>query len=626
MSKTFFMRVSSRLVFSVLLALFSAAAVFGQAAAVGGINAGVQIYSLAEVKEGDRGIAKTVFRGSTPEDFNVEILGVVPGAIGPHQDLIIGKLSGANAERTFVFAGMSGSPVYIGGKLVGAISYSFPFSKEPICGITPIEQMISIFEQVPVPKPASARQRSFSQAELHADLWAPAVVGRFQRSGVIASDIASGSSLASVAGQTFTPIATPMTFSGVSQSTLDVFAPELARGGIFPVAAAGATSKAAPLQPFNDNTLLGGSSIVVNLARGDVSVAAAGTVTLREGTRIYAFGHPYFSLGTANLPMSESHVVTVVPNANNSFKLAVPDAMVGTMTQDRATGIYGSLGQSPNMIPVHVGMTTSRGRSEQINFESAIDDFLTPLIVNVGIQNSLTSNERGIGDSTVELKAEILIKGEKSIKIERRFAGNQAPAFAAAAPTVPLALLLKANFDGLEITGVNVNISVADGSNTATLERLTSDRSQVRAGDTIELTAYARSDAGKILVQRIPFVIPADAAPGSISVIVGDGGTLLEKSASQQFVPRSAAELISTLNGLRRPDRLYALATRTSSGAIIGSSEMPNLPPSFLATLNSDRSSGALKPSVQSVLAESEVAPISYIVTGQQTLTVEVTR
>lgn len=620
------MRITSHSVFAGHILLLLSGAVFGQAETAKSVSIGAPIYSLSDVKEGDRGIAKTVFRGTVPEDFNVEILGVVPGGIGPHQDMIIGKLSGANAERTFVFAGMSGSPVYIGGKLVGAISYSFPFSKEPICGITPIEQMISIFEQVPQPIPLSSGQRSFSQAELRAELWRPDRAIGLQKPGVIVSGIAAESRLISVAGQTFIPISTPMTFSGVSQSTLDMFAPELARGGILPVAAAGGTSMVTPLAPFTENTLVGGSSVVVNLARGDVSVAAAGTVTLRDGVRIYAFGHPYFSLGTADLPMSESHVVTVVPNANNSFKLAVPDAMVGAMTQDRATGIYGSLGQSPRMIPVHLTLTTSRGRPVQINFESAVDDFLTPLIVNVGIQNTLTANERGIGDSSVDLKAEIIIQGEDSIKIDRRFAGNQASAFAAAAPTVPLALLLRSNFDGLKIAGINVRIAVADGAKTAVLERLTTDRAQVRSGETVELTAFARSEAGKVLVQKIAFVVPADAAPGAISVTVGDGSTIQDKSASQQFVAKSAAELISTINGLKRSDRLYALATRVSTGAIIGSSEMPNLPPSFLATLNSDRSTGGSKPSVQTVLAESNVAPIEYIVTGQQTLALEIIR
>ena len=619
------MLTSLRYVFAGILALAFLTAAFGQGAAVTGAAGGTQILPLNQVKEGDRGVARTVFRGYASEEFNVEILGVVPGAIGPHQDLIIGKLSGANAERTFVFAGMSGSPVYIGGKLVGAIAYSFPFSKEPICGITPIEQMVSIFERAPEMRPAAAQNRVYTLNELRAVSLMPDG-GRERSSGAVISGMASGSRLTAVAGQTFTPIATPMTFSGVTQATLDQFAPLLERGGIMPVAAVGGSAKMTPLIPAGEKSLLGGDSVVVNLARGDVSVAAAGTVTLRDGEKIYAFGHPYFGLGSSDLPMSESHVVTVVPNANNSFKLAVPDALVGSISQDRATGIFGALGRQPKLIPVTVDITTSRGRKEQIKFETAVDDFLTPVVVNVGIQNTLAAFERSLGDTTVELTSEIAIAGEKSVIVNRRFAGNQATAYAASAPAIPMSLLLKGGFEGFNITGVKVAVKVVDGSKTAALDRLTTDRTQVKAGETLELTAYVRNEAGQIISQKVPVTIPRDAAPGTITVAVADGNTLLEKSTSAQFVARSAAELINTINGLKRADRLYAVAYRTTTGAIIGSSEMPNLPPSFLATLNNDRSAGGSKPTVQTFIIEQELPQLDYLVTGQQTLTIEVVR
>ncbi len=620
------MRTSLRPAFVGILALLVSLTALGQTVVPVGTAGGTKFMPLSEVKEGAKAVARTVFRGTKSEEFNVEILGVVPGSIGPHQDMIIGRLSGGNADRTFVFAGMSGSPVYIDGKLIGALSYSFPFSKEPICGITPIEQMVSIFEQVSPPKGSAAGTVAYTQAELRADTWRSADARGQQMPGAIISGMAADSRLMAVAGQTFVPISTPMTFSGVSQSTLDKFAPELARGGILPVAAAGGTSAMTDLKPANESTLLGGDSVVVSLARGDISISAAGTVTLRDGQKIYAFGHPYFSLGTADLPMSESHVVVVIPNINNSFKLAVPDAMVGAMTQDRATGIYGSLGRSPKLIPVKIAVTTSRGRAVNVNFESGIDEFLTPLIVNVGVQNSLSSNERGIGDSTIEVSGEITVAGEKSIRLERRFAGPQAAAFAAATPVVPLALLLKSNFDGLNITGVNVNVKVSDGAKTATLDRLTTDRTQAHAGETLALTAFYRTDSGRVITQNIPVTIPKDAAPGAVSIIVGDGNALQERSSAQQFVPKTAAELIATINSLKRSDRMYAFATRTSAGAIIGSSEMPSLPPSFLATLNSDRSAGGSKPTVQTVLIDQELPPLEYLVTGQQTLAIEIVR
>ena len=286
------------------------------------------------------------------------------------------------------------------------------------------------------------------------------------------------------------PISTPVYFSGVSQQTLDLFAPELMRAGILPVAAAGGDSRIMPMKAATETTLLGGDSIVVHLARGDIQIAAAGTVTLRDGEKIYAFGHPFFSLGTTNLPMSESHVVTVVPNANNSFKLAVPDSTVGSMTQDRATAIYGKLGEAPKMLPVKVKITTSRGRSEEVNFESAYDEFLTPLIVNVGVAGALSAHERGLGDSTIEVNGEIRVKGEDPVRINRRFTGSQAAAFATSAAAIPLSALFRANFDGMEITGVTLNMTATEGSKTASVDRIAVDRTQVRAGGTVEVTAF----------------------------------------------------------------------------------------------------------------------------------------
>ena len=584
----------------------------------------VQIMPVSEVREGMRGTAKTVFTGSRPEEFNVEIFGVIPNWIGPRQDIIIGKLSGANAERTFVFAGMSGSPVYIDGKLVGAISYSFPFSKEPICGITPFEQMTSVTEQTVTTMAASTPLRTFSYADLLADTWRPnfKAVAR----NPVASGFSADSRLMAVAGQAFTPISTPLYFSGVSQQTIDMFAPELMRAGILPVAASGGSSSIAPMKPFNETTLQGGDSVVVSLARGDIQISAAGTVTLRDGEKIYAFGHPFFSLGSSNLPMAESHVIIVIPNANNSFKLAVADATVGAMTQDRATAIFGKLGEAPKMLPVKIRLTNSRGKVNEINFESAFDELLTPLIVSAGIGNTLAAQERGLGDTTIEMNGEIRIKGEDPILINRRFASQQATAFAAAAPAVSLAALLRANFDGLDITGVTLNMTASDGSKTAAVDRMTVDKTQIRAGDTIEVTAFERTESGKVIVQKIPVTIPRDTAPGPLSITIGDGAAVQQNAAITQFTPKTAAELIATINRLKRPDRLYAVITRTTTGAIIGSSEMPNLPPSMLATLNNERTSGGSKPTVQTIIAEIELPSGQYVVSGSQTLAIEIIR
>jgi hypothetical protein len=581
---------------------------------------------VSEVREGMKGTARTVFRGTEPEEFNVEILGVVPGGIGPKQDLIVGRLSGGPADRTGVFAGMSGSPVYVNGKLVGAISYSFPFSKEPICGITPIEQMIAIFEKKTPARTASVEPRKYSFGELVST----SPPNNLTNSGYDDSGLVSGMSpnsmLMAVAGQSFRPIATPITFSGFSQATLDKFAPQLLQAGLMPVNAAGGSSAITPMKKAEANTLLGGRSVSMHLARGDYGLAAAGTVTLRDGEKVYAFGHPFLGLGTSDLAMSESHVVTVVPSVNNSFKLAVADSLVGAMTQDRSTGVFGSLGSTPKMIPVRLSLTTSRGQTQVLNYEVARDDVLTPVLLNITVYNTLTAHERAIGDSTVTVDGQIKLKNQQPIKLLRRFGGSQALQLVSGAVAMPVFTLLRGQFSDLDFDSISLDLKIDDGSDAATIERLGIDRNQVHAGDTVELQAFARTSSGNVFIERVPFKVDADVAPGIYSITVGDGASIQKNEAVQQFVPKDLAELVDTINKVRQPDRLYAKMFRTTSGVVIGMNEMPNLPPSVLATMNNDRMTGGTKPSVQSVIKVSEIPPAKFVITGEQTLTFEVVK
>jgi len=616
---------------AIIAVLSASGAVFSQS--VAGIPAagmpassGNPFMPLSEVREGMRGTARTVFKGTEPEEFNVEILGILPGGVGPKQDLIVGRLSGGPADRTAVFAGMSGSPVYIAGKLVGAISYSFPFSKEPICGITPIEQMVSIFEQKRPARTALSEPRSFSFDEIVSGSTAVDLSGVAVQDSARVSGMSPNSMLMTVAGQSFRPIATPMTFSGFSQATLDHFSPQLLQAGLIPIATAGGSSAITPIKKAGPTTLLGGRSVSMHLARGDYGMAASGTVTMRDGEKVYAFGHPFLGLGTSDLAMSESHVVTVVPNINNSFKLAVSDSLVGSMTQDRATGVFGKLGTTPKMIPVKLSITTSRGQDQTLNYEIARDDFLTPLLLSITMYNSLIAQERAIGDSTIEINGEIDLKDKAPIKISRRFAGGLALQNAAGAISTPVNALLRGQFEGLDFDGINLNLKIDDGGSVATLDRLAIDRNQVRAGETIEVQAFARTNSGAVFVQRIPLKLAADMPAGVYSVTVGDGTSIQRSESIQQFVPKDVSEMIDVLNKIRLPDRLYAKIFRTTPGAIVGTSEMPNLPPSVLATLNSDRMTGAVKPVVQTVVKVSEIPPAKFIINGEQTLTFEVVR
>ena len=260
------------------------------------------LFPLEDLRPGMKGTARTVFSGSDTQEFGVEILGVLPGFPGPRQSAIIARLSGSNVEKTGVFAGMSGSPVYIDGKIVGAIAFSFPFSKEPIAGITPIKQMIDLFNKGSEnAKPKEPRVVSFSQ--LAGTDWKPNLPKPAVGSVSLLAPVSVGSPLMPLLGQQMTPIATPLVFSGITQESLAAFAPQLVASGLLPVSGVGGSAAITPLAEVNGNTFPPGSSISVQLVRGDYSLAAAGTVTLRDGDRIYAFGHPFLSLGASDMPM-----------------------------------------------------------------------------------------------------------------------------------------------------------------------------------------------------------------------------------------------------------------------------------------------------------------------------------
>jgi hypothetical protein len=586
-----------------------------------------RLFPIEDVKPGMKGVARTVFSGTEPEEFGVEILGVLPGFPGPRQSAIIARLSGANAERTGVFAGMSGSPVYINGRLVGAIAFSFPFSKEPIAGITPIKQMIDLFERGSDRNTREASEpRTFSFRELASTDWKPNMPKPAVTGSPLIASVAANSPLVSLLGQQFQPIATPVVFGGISQEALALYASQLQSNGLMPVSGIGGAAAITPLAPVTEKTLLPGTSVSVQLVRGDYSVAASGTVTFRDGNRIYAFGHPFLSLGSSDMPMTESSVVTVIPNTNNSFKLAVPGQMVGNISQDRASGIYGQLGQAPKMIPVKINLHTSRDRTDTYSYEVANDSFLTPLLLNLTIFSTITSSERSLGDATISVSGKINIVGQEPIVVDRRFSAANAPQLAAGSIAVPVNALLSSGFENVQIGGITLDINSSETKYAASLERIALDRTEAGRGETVEIQAYVRTESGKQFVQRIPVQIPRDVPLGQLLVFVGDGGALQQGSAAQAFVPQDLSQLVGAINKVKKSDRLYVKLFRITSGAVIGTSELPNLPPSVIATLNSDRTSGGYTPTVLSPIYEKELPPADFVISGQQMIGIDVIR
>jgi hypothetical protein len=612
--------------FAVALALFASSfAVGAQAPAKPAAVRDARLFPLEDVRAGMKGVGRSVFSGTETEEFGVEILGVLQGYPAPRQSAIIARLTGANVEKTRVFAGMSGSPVYIEGRLVGAVAFAFPFAQEPIAGITPIKQMIDIFERNAA-APRSVSLRTYSFAKLASTDWAAELPKSSVAATSLLAPVSAGSPLLPFIGQQMTPIATPVVFNGVTAEALARFAPQLQAGGLLPVAGAGGSSAITPLGKVTEKTLLPGSSVTVQLVRGDFSLAAAGTVTWRDNDRVYAFGHPFLSLGVADMPMSESSVVTVVSNLNNSFKLSTSGQMVGTISQDRSTGIYGQLGRAPKMIPVTVEVQTSRDRAEKYTYEIVNDQFLTPLLLNITLYSTLGATERSLGDSTISVSGTIDVKGQPPISLERRFSSNQAGAQAAGSVAMPVAALLSSGFDDVEIGGIHVNITSSDERRAGTLERIALDRTEVARGETVEVQAFVRTDSGKQYVQRIPVEIPSDVPLGQLVLFVGDGGALQQASASQSFVPKDLGQLVGAINKIKKNDRLYVKLFRITPGAVVGTDELPSLPPSVVATLNSERSSGGFTPTMLSPLSEKELSPAEFVIEGQQLIAINVVR
>ena len=584
---------------------------------------------LDQVRAGMKGYGMSVFQGSKPERFEVEVLGTLEGVPNPKQSLVIARLSGALVDRTGVFAGMSGSPVYIDGKLVGAVAYAFPFAKEAIAGITPIKYMIDIFEQGQREEPRSSQHISFKtligQSASTSFDSLPALP-----SAQIGARAATGGELAPYVGQTIVPIATPVTFSGIPQNVVDTFAGDLRKIGIQPIAGVGGGSSLGPMVPSNENTLAPGSSVSVQLVRGDFMIDAAGTVTHRDGDRIYAFGHPFLSSGTTSWPMAESSIVTVVPNLNNSFKLSAAGNLVGSINQDRATGVYGQLGEKPLMVPVRLTVHTSRNKTETYNFEIVSDAFLTPLLTKITMFSAIAATERQIGNQTLKLSGSIAIKGQSDIRLDNSFTSpNGAALFAVNAVAQPLAVLLSSGFNALDLRGIDVDVTSTDTRSSGSLNRLWIDKTEVRRGESIEMQAFARNDNGSEFVERIPLIIPADAPIGPLVITVGDGASLNQSDRTQpsaDFTPRDLGQLVRAINKLKRNNRLYVRVMRTGTGAIVNNEEMPVLPPSMLATLGSSRTSGGYTPLSVATLAEHELPPSQFIINGQQSITINVVK
>ncbi len=559
---------------------------------------------LEQIKPGMTGTGKTTFEKVAIEEFQVEILGVLEN-VRPGRNLILCRLRGEKVETTGVFSGMSGSPVYIEGKLIGAIAFSFPFSKEPIAGITPIHEMVEIFEQMSAPSQWSS-PKSFSDRSRE--------LGEIQRVSNFAPRIPVELGQRGVRGD-LEPILTPLSLSGFDPSTIRFFEKAVRSLGFLPALglwSSGNDFEEAPVAP--------GASLVAQLVRGDLQVGAAGTITHVDGARVYAFGHPFLGTGFTDMPMATGAVLTVISSLSTGLKVTAVGNLVGSIKQDRDTGILGLRGEKARMLPISVRLHTSRQGVREINVEVVRDPFLTPLLANLAVFNSLVSSERSIGLQTFRVDTRIAIEGQPAVRYSRNTG-----AMAEAALTVGglLDLLINSGFDDVPVEMVQVDIQAVEEKLVATLEQVWVDKQKVKPGEEVKLTLVLRRDNGRQMLQNYSLKIPRDLREGPVQVLVGEGISLTRTAAAKeaaQPIPQTVYQLVRAINNLKRNDRIYVRLLRGRPGSVVAGEGMPLLPPSMLEIHRSERTSGASRPLENVVFLERELAATDLVLEGVKTI------
>ena len=580
---------------------------------------------LDEVRAGMTGVGVTVFEGSERVEFDVHVLGVLQNVMGPRRDVIIVRLEGGPLADTGVIQGMSGSPVYIDDRLVGAISYSLgSFSKEPIAGITPIGEMVDTdttparvarHHVAPLAYPVSRDGLGSLVRE---------AFGLLQPFALQPTDVQAVGLTSAEGGRLGTllhPVATPVVLNGFAPQTHDLWTAAFNAGGF--VTTIGGTMTE---QQQTNTPLSPGDPIGAQLMRGDRSMAGTGTVTLVEDGRVYAFGHPFYNLGSVRYPMTRAHVTTVLPSLAVSSKLAAIGHVVGTFDQDRSTGIYGTLGPGPEMIPVRVALNSpDRDLTETFEFEVIEDRIFTPLLAYTSVLDTLFSWTRELGITTYIVNHTTRLRDQTDLTVRDFYSGDTALVRVAAAVADPLTTLLGNDLAPVALESISIDITSYEEPRIATLERVWLDTARPRAGETVPLKVLSRSYRGDELVETVMVDIPANAA-GRLQILVSDAAQLRLRELQEGQTPRDAdslEQMIRRLNSARRNNRLYVTLLSPDPGAVVKGETMPALPPSVLAVLEGDRSGSRLVRLQQATLGEWEIQT-DHVVSGSRLLTITV--
>jgi hypothetical protein len=559
------------------------------------VDASMTFLSVRDIRPGMRGVGKTVFQGNKIEEFQVEILGVLEN-VGPRQSLIIARLSGGPLDHTGVMQGMSGSPVYIDGKLIGALALAFPFSKDPIAAIRPIAEMLPVASEAP----AIRRTTSPSPNNLLAGLPKPEAIN-----------------------SQLIEIATPISFGGFTRATIDYFAPQLKALGLEPRQGIGVGGRVEN-KMGDPSALQPGSMISVELMTGDLGVGADGTVTHIDGDKVYAFGHRFMAVGPTGLPFTRSEVIALLPNLNSSFKISTPKELMGVISQDRSTAIAGTLGKRADLLPVEISMNRAGKPLETYRVNIVNDRYLSPMLLQMAVFSSIDATERAAGSSSVSVTGEIRMNGRPAVPVSGIYSGEANIALQASlAPALPLAYLMQGGFDDVRIQSIDLRVNYTDRQQQLTIEEITASRKEVHPGESVEITTRLTGENGRELLKTVKYDVPIGASPGTLFFSVADGSqtSISDLRSSYGSTARTSDQLIDTLKKLRANDKAYLRVWRSDPSYSVSGEDLPDPPPSVALILGAG---AGVAPVKNSKVMEFVIDAAGSVVSGSKTVQVEV--
>jgi hypothetical protein len=612
--------------FRFAFARFAAVAVllFVTMSAFAGQAGSPEIMPLNQIKPGMKGVAYTIFSGDQIEKFDLVVLGILPDLLGPHKDIVLVQLVGPKVEHTGVVAGMSGSPVYIDGKLVGALALKFgSFTKEALGGVTPMESMMEV-----TPPAAHLTASASSDSNTNDSEMLAGDQPRYE----LNSDVVNHSSwlrqddAAHLGGAYLTPIETPLVFSGIYPSVLAHFAPELSQYGL--VAVSGGAGAARP----DDANIVPGDMVSVMLVSGDMEAAASCTVTAIIKNRIYACGHPIFGLGDVNLPLARGRVVTTMSSQDSSQKIVTTGGIIGTLTADRLSAIMATSGAGPKTISMDMSLLTPAGEHKS-HYELADNKDLTPLLVGLVAQNGLTSNNLYSEGNTLKLSGEIQIAGHSSVQLENMFAPSgallQDSAIAVGTVQALFSRIFTNPYEQPKIDHISLKLESIPERRFTAIEGAWTDATEVVPGQTVQVKVLLRAYRGSAELRTIPITIPTQVDRGvNLRILVSDslGADRTLRPISPQASAGQAGGLeqyIRILNRERRNNRLYVTILQPTTTLLLEDKELPNAPLSAVNVLNQRRGEPNATMLRESLAGEWSL-PTEGVISGTVSLSVRV--